>query len=342
MFHRKPAPIKEDDSVVQKVNQDLIVHNMPDKKRLAGNGFLEKTAVSTGFQATAPKNNTKTVGLFIIVGGFIVISALIYLSYYFIIKPAANNNVAVTNTNQVPVNQAPDTIPVVASSEVINISTTTEVATSSSVSLDFSATSSADIPPLDALNGSTTEEIIPLIDSDNDGLYDEEEAALGTDSNLADSDGDGYSDKTELDGGYNPNGNGKLEADLALLKYSNKDFNYSILYSKSWNLKEVALDNTVIFSALDESIIQVSVSDNSSKLGIAAWYADAFPSAVLTSNQLKTTATWDGVMGADDLNFYLTDKKKQKIYIISYLPIYSTRLAYPNLFKAMINSIVLK
>jgi hypothetical protein len=47
-------------------------------------------------------------------------------------------------------------------------------------------------------------------DTDGDGLTDVEEALYGTDSSKADSDGDGFSDKTEIDGGYNPNGPGLL------------------------------------------------------------------------------------------------------------------------------------
>lgn len=338
---RKITSKKQDDSVVQKVNQDLIVHNMPDQKRLAGNGFLEKTEISSGFQVAKPKNNFKIVGLVIIIGGFIIIGAMIYLSYTFIIKPATKNNeVAISKVNQNSVNNATNTIPVSVPSTVINISTTTLVATSSS-DLNFLATSSLD-NSLDLLNGSTTDQIIPLLDTDNDGLYDEEELALGLNPNLADSDLDSYPDKTELDGGYNPNGQGSLEANPALVKYYNKNFNYEILYPKSWNLKEVIIDNTVIFLALDNSIVQISVQDNPSKLDIMAWYADTFPSAALTYDRLVSKTTWDGVMGEDSLNFYLTDKKHQKIYIVSYLPIFANRLAYPNLFKALINSIVLK
>jgi len=71
------------------------------------------------------------------------------------------------------------------------------------------------------------------IDSDQDGLTDEEEAALGTspsnpdtdqdgltdreeakvyltDPLIADTDGDGYSDGQEIKNGFNPNGSGKL------------------------------------------------------------------------------------------------------------------------------------
>jgi hypothetical protein len=340
MFNKKNQK-KEDNGLAEKVNQDLIVHNMPDQKRIFGNGFLAQSGVSSSFQVSPPKNNHKVVGALILIGGFIVIGFLVYLSFNFIIKPATqNNNVYIPKTNNPVVDQASSTesIPVPM---VINVSTTTPIATSSFVDLT-AATSSASSTPLDALNGLTSEEIIPLLDSDNDSLYDEEEVSLGLNPNLADSDGDTYSDKIELASGYNPNGNGKLEADPALVKYFNKDFKYEILYPKSWSLKEIPLDNTVIFSAPDESIIQVSVQDNTSNLSIMSWYADAFPGAALTYDKLKPGTNWDGVISEDNLNFYLTDKKHQKIYIISYLPIFSNRLAYPNLFAAMINSMVLK
>lgn len=41
-------------------------------------------------------------------------------------------------------------------------------------------------------------------DTDNDGLSNEEEKALGTDPNNVDTDGDGYSDGVEVESGYNP------------------------------------------------------------------------------------------------------------------------------------------
>ena len=77
--------------------------------------------------------------------------------------------------------------------------------------------------------------VLPVspVDSDGDGLTDEEEASLGTNPNIIDSDNDGlsdyeevkiyqtnplvvdtdgdsYPDGTEVRGGYNPNGEGKL------------------------------------------------------------------------------------------------------------------------------------
>jgi hypothetical protein len=43
-----------------------------------------------------------------------------------------------------------------------------------------------------------------FLDSDQDGLTDQEEKALGTNPNVADTDGDGYSDGAEIKSGYNP------------------------------------------------------------------------------------------------------------------------------------------
>jgi hypothetical protein len=342
MFGKK-EPIKLDENLIKKVDDDLIVHNMPDQKRLAGNRLLEKAPVSSGFQISAPKNNFKMVGMFIIVGGFIVIGILVYISYSFIIKPASKNTIANPQQSEKVVdNKAVPIPPISIPAEVIDINATTSVVISEPIDLNVSTSTNDLGASLDVLNGQVSEEVIPLLDSDNDGLYDEEELALGLNINMDNSDLDLYTDKIELDGAYNPNGVGKLADNTALIKYDNKDFNFEILYPKNWKLKEASGDNATIFTAPDDSIIQVSVQDNSSGLNIMSWYADAFPGSALTYERIKSGATWDGVMGEDNLNFYLTDKNHQKIYIISYLPIYANRLAYPSLFKALISSIILK
>jgi len=51
---------------------------------------------------------------------------------------------------------------------------------------------------------------LSILDSDEDGLSDEEEIFYGTDKNNPDTDGDGYLDGDEVEGGYNPQGEGKL------------------------------------------------------------------------------------------------------------------------------------
>lgn len=50
----------------------------------------------------------------------------------------------------------------------------------------------------------TSSTVIATIDTDGDGLTDEQEKALGTDPTQSDTDGDGYSDGGEVGGGYDP------------------------------------------------------------------------------------------------------------------------------------------
>lgn len=49
-------------------------------------------------------------------------------------------------------------------------------------------------------------------DDDGDGLLNRDEDRYNTDKNNPDTDGDGYTDGAEVDGGYNPNGEGNLVA----------------------------------------------------------------------------------------------------------------------------------
>ena len=54
------------------------------------------------------------------------------------------------------------------------------------------------------LGGEAEDEEEPPVDSDGDGLFDDEELELGTDPDNSDTDGDGVDDLTELDEGTNP------------------------------------------------------------------------------------------------------------------------------------------
>jgi S1-C subfamily serine protease len=56
------------------------------------------------------------------------------------------------------------------------------------------------------------------VDSDNDGLDDKTEVALGTNPNKADTDGDGYKDGEEVKNGYSPKGAGKSNTSSAYAK----------------------------------------------------------------------------------------------------------------------------
>lgn len=344
MFGRKKEkPIETSKAEVLSSDQDMIVHNMPSPARLGGSfSGSPKTADGDFDLAPVPqKKNFKTIGLVIIGGGIIFIGALVYLSYRFIISPTAGEDKTITSQPVVsePQKIATATPPIVptpvpeAAPIIISTSTPGEIATS---------TDAVGSLMNEELSGQDGSSLPPLLDSDSDGLFDDEEVLLGTSATSTDSDGDKYGDLAELGSGYDPAGPGKLANSPRLVKYDNTTFNYSLLYPKNWKPQSLADGATAVFKASEDSLIQVSVQDNSDKAGILSWYENLFPDTTATYDQLLSVDGWDGIMGADNLNFYLTDSQHKNIYVVSYIPAVAGRIVYPNIFRMMLNSLAVK
>lgn len=338
MFTKKQT-IEANPVINSRVHSDLIVHNMPSPSRLKGSVSRSAT-MSLNFssgQPSKPANNSKLLGLVIIIGGFIFIGILIYLSYRFIIYPSSTTSLSSSQTGPATSTPAADQTP--AATPVNNLSATSSLDLSSLAPQALDAATSTIPTSSDLLNATASAPVI--LDSDNDGLNDEEEAVLGTSATLADSDKDAYSDLAELTSGHNPIGSGTLKDEVNLTVYNNKSLLYSLVYPKIWPVKSLNDGNTIIFNTPDESLIQVSVQDNTNKASILSWYQESFPNVTLSYDKLKNSDSWEGIMGEDGLNFYLTDKKRNNIWVFSYIPAVEQRVAYPNIFKMMINSLVI-
>jgi len=162
-----------------------------------------------------------------------------------------------------------------------------------------------------------------IIDSDNDGLSDQEEAVLGTNPLKADTDGDGYGDFTEVDNLFNPLGAGALIADTDIAEYQNAKQGYSALYPKSFSVQDVANNDgsVIIFSAPANYSIQVSVQPNSLKQDILAWYNQQFPNSPAAAADVISKNGLSGIFGADKNNFYATDAAKGKLFTVTYNPL---------------------
>lgn len=182
----------------------------------------------------------------------------------------------------------------------------------------------------------------PGIDSDADGLTDKEEIALTSDPNLADSDGDTYPDFVEFEKLFNPAGTGKLTDNKNIKKYENATFGYDFLYPSSWNLSTVGSDESVVIKSEDNQFIQVIVQPNADKETVEAWYKKQFNETEISSDKLVNNVFWDGVKSKDSLIIYLTDKKHNFIFTVTYNPGSSATLDYMNLFNLAVKTFEIK
>lgn len=340
MFSKNKKTKEEEDKKIT-FGPDFVVRNMPKPKFSSGQSFRrtdpEVSKINQSLSPIESKKSFKKIGLLIISGGLIVIIILVYLSYRFVIKPSAQrtSNVAETTleNNIIPTEQKNSSnTPAALTPEVI-------VASSSVVDL-INNGSSTDYLVEEA--SSTSDFVLtpaPVLDSDGDGLKDDEEIVLGTNSNSTDSDGDTYEDLAELNNNYNPAGAGQLNNNVNLREYRSPVSGYKILYPKNWEQTAYDDGRTVVFKALDDSLIQISLQANDARQSIVGWYGSAFPSSLITYDKLKNFSNWEGISGDDGLNFYLTDEGRQYIYVISYILADDRRLAYPNIFQLMINSL---
>jgi len=324
------------------LGQDLIVHNMPDVAKLSGSlpESVKSSASNFGLAAVPGKTNFKTIGLLIIGAGVIFIGVLVYLSYYFIISPTADKNIRTTDQ---PITA--ETVKTEPSDSAAAITETAATVTPAAVATPIPSEIAAVDPnflPATTTSITGNQALPPLLDSDNDSLFDNEEILLGTSATSTDSDGDGYSDLTEIDKGYNPAGTGVLSDNVNLAEYNNQAFSYRLLYPKGWAVQSLADEATAIFMAPDNSLIQISAQENPEHAGILGWYESAFSDMSATYDQLLSSVSWDGIMGSDSLNFYLTDLNHRNIYVVSYIPAVTDYLAYPHIFKLAINSLSIK
>jgi len=343
MFGKKPVAQIEDNKPKVKVDQDLIVHNMPHRSRFSTAPSM-KRSVNSGneFLGAPAKNphNFKVVGGLIIGLGIIFIGTLVYLSYRFIIKPQAEP-APLTRQEPVPVESVTEPEIDLA---IVDIATSTPIEGSEAGIVDLEPAetigSENDIDILMPEEGIRSPETTwqPILDSDGDGLTDDEEIALGTNPNEIDTDQDGYLDLAEIKSGYDPSGSGRLADNKNIARYQGEVGKYTLLYPVAWNIRTLNNGYTAIISAPDNSLMQISVQENPRIQDISSWYQDTFPGEGPSYGRLKNGSGWEGIMGENGLNFYLTDQSRQNIYVISYIPAISGRLAYPNIFQMLIDS----
>ncbi len=124
-------------------------------------------------------------------------------------------------------------------------------------------------------------ELPSSLDSDKDGLTDEEEKFYKTDPLLLDTDGDGYSDGAEVAGLYSPISKGnKIDASGIVNLYTNPIFKYSLFYPANWIAQSLDETNTnIIFTSATGEFAEVLTLENPGRLNVLDWYKIYFSSS---------------------------------------------------------------
>ncbi|MBU0636926.1 MAG: hypothetical protein ABH818_03045 [Patescibacteria group bacterium] len=309
-------PIKEEISL----NKNIIVHAMPECFR----------------SAHIKAGQAKTTGLIIVVGGIIFLIIIIALFYYFIFAKSAvkSNQISTSTPTSLTESTTKENLIKEQPEQPVEIIATTSPDT------EPLATSTPDdlINEADIINGQVNLSV--GVDSDSDGLTDEEEKVFGSNSNSSDSDNDGYSDLIEILNIYNPAGaNSDVLANNVNMKvYENKTYDYQLFYSHSWKQSINNENDSVIFKAEDNSFIQVITQKNNNNQTIEDWYKEQFNLTVVDQNNFITNNSWQGIISPDNMTVYLTDLKEKYIFTITYNPVVSSTLNYSNLFKVVVKS----
>jgi hypothetical protein len=333
----------------EEIEKNIRIRTMPRKFKISSKAGDKKTTV---------------VGAVIMIVGFLVMAAAVYLAYIYLIKPQTPVSAPpvsnVPKVSQEPVKTPATTIPAVtpATTTVPAVATTTPIATpvaTSSTNVASSTTPvatstqpvvAASSSPAFSASSTLAHDGLPLnskvIDSDNDGLSDAEEILLGTDPSKADTDGDSYHDGAEVLNLYDPTSSGKITANPHIAVFADAAADFSVDYPKIWQVQNLNSGQTVIFSAADNSFIEIVAMTDVGKLSIKDWYNSQFPETPVTDADVVTKNGWQGVFHQNREIFYLTDSGRSNIYTISYVPATDSNPTFYHIFLMMINSLILK
>lgn len=181
------------------------------------------------------------------------------------------------------------------------------------------------------------EELALDSDLDQDGLTDKEEALLGTKSDIADSDSDGYDDLGEIKSGYDPASRAKL-VDNRNLKIVQQG-PWSVLVPAMWT-QQLGRDNSAIFRADDGQFIQLTIMDKVAGQGLASWYQQTFN--VEQIPEITVKGSNEVGLSPDGLTYYITRPEFNDLIALTYNPEVNHLLSYNNIFHLMIDNLTIK
>ncbi len=320
-FSKQESIVKE--TAIPKV--DAVVYTMPEK-----------------FRRTVKASNSKFVLIIIGVLVFLAITATVLFLVFTQTKEPVIEKI-------IP--------PVVPAVSVVQDATSTEVTQEPSQDTQRSNEEATSTPPIDEVATSTpltsppvADGPVPGIDSDSDGLTDAEERLYTTNSQVQDTDGDGFSDGEELGNLFDPNraDGARLEISGLVSPFTNRTFSYSLFYPASWSARAAnQSDKELVIGSATGEFFSVAVQDNPSQLSAVDWYVSFIdPSADTSTLKTLSLNNWSAVLNPTSRAAYLVKIDATGailapyVYVLSYNPNTSAETQFQTTFMMMVRSFV--
>lgn len=325
----------------EQVGQDFVTRNMPDFSRLSSqtfSGSVSAPSTNKNKIEIPKKENHQKVGVVIIILGIVFVLVLIYLGYLYFIKPnliSSGDEVVYNQETKVEQNDDEGVVSdIILEDKNINIEEPVIVTTTpETLEEDEELTMPEELPIVSNVI------TVSKVDSDADGLTDEEESIIGTDLNRADTDGDGYLDLAEIKSGYNPLIPAEKLSDSSAIYNYQIDSLATIIYPKLWEVVENEGNNMVMFADDDRAFIQVLYQENPQKLTPNSWFADQF--AGLKPGESISGDSWEGFFSQDGLSAYIFNKDLSRVYNFSCSPLTEDTSSII-IFNLMLKTLIIK
>lgn len=297
---------KVDAQAKRNLEQDIIIHHMPSESSLSG---VTYESIDPSEEIKEEKS-FKKVGLAIVLSGIIIVLALIYLGYRYIVESAMQDDKPVARET------APITIPVIEEEPVvIEEEEEQEPVVEIEEEEEEELVEEEEILPEEEETESSLLDI-SLVDSDGDGLSDLAERYIGTDPFNPDTDGDGYEDLQEILNGYNPLGEGLLPEDFIIQKYQAD--NFSFFHPRDYEVEQID-DDAWLLSMEDGAMIQVSRRFNQLQQNVFSWYSREFDFfSPIPNERLIRTGLGQGILNENGTILYFASPDLDYIFVVSY------------------------
>ncbi len=179
------------------------------------------------------------------------------------------------------------------------------------------------------------------LDTDEDGLTQEEEIVFGTSVNDDDTDKDGFRDGQEVANMYNPLIPRESLQDSGLVSpYINASFDYSILIPSTWLAQDILNDDARVVILPDSEVgdsILIEVAENTEEWTLNQWKNSEYPEAVFENYTVGGQAAFLSSNG-----LFLMMATTEYRYTIQYRLSDVDNIYYPTIFEMILNSFSLE